>query len=372
MTKGLDKLLSSFTLGNTSLNKINLKNKLFMSSMNRCRAEKNTCNATSIMQTYYSQRASAGVIFTEPIYISPDGLTRDYCSGLWNDDQIDSWKRINEKVHDKNGVIFATLSHGGRTSHPYFNGDHTPISPSAIRANIQIRLKDKLLDSVMPKEMTNDDINRVLEDFHKAAISVKKCNFDGISLHATSGSLVECFIKSNTNIRKDQWGGEGGLEFPVQILKRFKTEFEKHRISIKINPFDKYNDMDEQNPKEKYLKLISRIKDESPIDLIELKELEEIGSDDQSISNICQSKIISGIFAQEIRNNGCFLISNFGTKKIKDAIFKMENNLADFISCATFYVSNPDLPEKLKSNIPLVLPDPKLYYSNAEEGYIDY
>jgi N-ethylmaleimide reductase len=266
MKKGLEKLLSPCTIGN----KLNVKNRIFMSSMNRCRADKKTCKATTIMQTYYSQRASAGIIFTEPIYISPDGLTREFCSGLWNDDQIDGWKRINDKVHEKEGVIFATLSHGGRTSHPYFNGGYTPFSPSAIRPDIQIRLNDKLLDAVMPREMTNDDISRVLENFHETAIRVKKANFDGISLHATSGSLVECFIKSNTNTRKDHWGMEGGLEFPIQILKRFKTEFEKNRISIKINPFDRYNDMYEEKPKEKYLKLISRIHDETPIDLTHL------------------------------------------------------------------------------------------------------
>jgi N-ethylmaleimide reductase len=349
------------------LGKLKIKNKIFMSSMNRCRADKKNCKATPIMQTYYEQRSSAGIIFTEPIYISQEGLTRDFCSGLWNDDQIDGWKRINEKVHERDGVIFATLSHGGRTSHPDINGGITPISPSAVRPDIQIRLKDRLLDAVTPREMTQDDISRVLEDFHKTAIRAKKANFDGISLHASSGSLVECFIKSNTNLRGDYWGHEGGLQFPIEVLKRFKCEFDRQYISIKINPFDKYNDMLEDNPKEKYLKLIDKIHSDTSIELIELKEIIEEGSDYLN----SQTKVMSDLFGQEIRK-GSKLISNFGTKNINDAINKMEDNTADFVSCATFYVSNPELPEKLKKNIPLQYADPKLFYTNGEEGYIDY
>ena len=275
-----------------------------------------------------------------------------------------------DKVHENEGVIFATLSHGGRTSHPYINGSFTPISPSSVRPNIHIRINDKLEEGVTPREMDVGDINRVLDDFHKCAVRVKKCGFDGISLHATSGSLVECFIKSNTNLRTDNWGGEGGLQFPIEILNRFKSEFNKDLISIKINPFDHYNDMHETNPKEKYLNLIQKIHEESQIGLIELKEVVETGNDNMSNSSN-RIKIISELFEQEIKRGSNF-ISNFGTKNINDAIIKMEKNTCQFVSCATFYVSNPDLPNLLKNNKPIILPDETLYYTHGVQGYIDY
>ena len=68
----------------------------------------------------------------------------------------------------------------------------------------------------------------------------------------------------------------------------------------------------------------------------------------------------------------CKLISNFGTKNIEDGLRLIEEDYCDFLSCATFYVSNPDVSLRLKRNVPLRLPDESLYYTDGVEGYIDY
>lgn len=364
---GLEKLLSPFKLG-----KLNLKNRIFMSCMNRCRADKDG-KANRMMIEYYKQRANAGIMFSEPLYISREGLTRENCSALWSDEFIDGWRRIVDQVHEKEGVIFAFLSHGGRTSHSEINGGIQPVSPSSVIADIKLYAKGRKLETEAPREMSDDDIKKCLDDFHKAAIRAKKIEFDGIGLHGSSGNLVECFIKSKTNLRHDIWGGEGGLDFPIEILKRFKTEFSEDRISIKINPFDHYNDMDEARPKEKYLKLIDKINSEAKIGFIEFKEHPEVNTTNSDEASFTSAKIKKETLAisKHIRKN-FYLISNFGTKNMKDAIDKMENDLADFVSVATHYVSNPNLPEKLRKNKPLILPEEQTYYSQGQEGYIDY
>jgi N-ethylmaleimide reductase len=349
---------------------LKLKNKIFMSSMNRCRACKNSGGVTEMMQVYYEQRASAGIIFTEPIYVNKQGLTSLGCS-YWTDDNLEGWKKLVGKVREEGGVIFATLSHGGRVSHPEINGGKIPLAPSAVKPNIHIRAEKQILDSVTPKEMTTDDIQYILDDFHTVAQGIKKAGFDGISLHGSSGCLVESFIKSNTNLRKDMWGHYGGLDFPVQILKRFRSEFDPNYISIKINPFDGYNDMYESEPLKKYSALVDKIMLEAPIGLVELKEAYETGTDFANTQSKTKSKNLE--IAKKIKSYKNFkLISNFGTKNIDNGLNLINQGKCDFLSCATFYVSNPNLPQKLKLGRPLIFPQENLYYTDGVSGYIDY
>lgn len=363
----MEKLLAPFQLG-----KLTLKNRIFMSPMSRCRADFN--NKTSrIMETYYEQRSTAGCILSEPIAVSIEGLTGRAEPGMWSDEFIDGWKRIIERVNNKDGIIFGTLSHGGRAS--IANNYGGILAPSAVYS--KFRLENVREDpsvkeySIEPKAMTLDDINRILDCFHQASIRIKKAGFNGIHLHASSGCLVESFMKSKTNKRTDRFGDPA--EFTTEILKRFKDSFDDQYIGIKIAPVDQYNNIYEENPKQKFKYIISEIK-KINIGLIEIKETcDKIIYEENEFLPSEQIKSCIKYFNREIRkDNKSYLIANFGTKNIQDAIDIMENDISDFVSCASFFISNPNLPEKIKKGEELILPNVKYYSTGGEKGYIDY
>ncbi len=89
---------------------------------------------TDIMQTYYAQRASAGLIISEATGISREGLGWPYAPGLWTDDQIEAWKPVTAAVHAAGGRIVAQLWHMGRIVHSSFLGGQPPVSASATQA----------------------------------------------------------------------------------------------------------------------------------------------------------------------------------------------------------------------------------------------
>jgi len=351
--------------------KLMLKNRIFMSTMTRLRADPKTLNATKIMEEYYSKRSNSGLIFTEPIAVSIEGLLGVGCPGMWHDSFIEGWQRITDKVHSKGGVIFATLSHGGRVSHYSFNGNNPPLAPSEIEEDFELPITNNQIRAATTKEMSEDDIKYVFESFYQSALRVKNVGFDGICLHASSGALVESFIKSSTNKRKDKWGKMGGLDFPLTILKIFKEVYESDRISIKIGPVSQFNKIYDRNPIKKYTHLIEKALDIG-IGMIEVKETtNDIMYEEFDLKPTEQIPSCISLFSPLIRaKNNCKAIANFGTKNMEDGIYIINSDISDFVSCGTFFINNPDLPNKILNKEEIILPERKYFYNHTPEGYI--
>ncbi|SEF82504.1 NADH:flavin oxidoreductase / NADH oxidase family protein [Flavobacterium urumqiense] len=70
---------------------------------------------------YYEQRASAGLIITEGSQVSRDAVGYINTAGIYTDEQVEGWKKVTKRVHDKGGKIFIQLWHVGRMSHPDFH-----------------------------------------------------------------------------------------------------------------------------------------------------------------------------------------------------------------------------------------------------------
>src|SRR5690606_31839935 len=104
-------LFSPYQLAN-----LDLKNRTVMAPMTRSRALGNKPN--ELVQTYYAQRASAGLIITEGTSPSPNGLGYARIPGIFNNEQIAAWKQVTDAVHERDGKIFLQIMHTGRVSHP--------------------------------------------------------------------------------------------------------------------------------------------------------------------------------------------------------------------------------------------------------------
>ena len=338
---------------------IPVKNKIFMSPMLRNRTINHI--PSDLQLKYYLQRIQAGVIFSEPLSVSKQGAVKENCGGIWHKDHIDGWRRITDEIHDKGGVIFGTITHGGRTSETSFNGNSPILIPSLTKEDRDIY-----------KEIDKDDINKIFDEFHSSVFNIKKSGFSGVHLHSSSGALLDSFLKSSTNLRTDEWGGiEGGCQFIIEIIKRLLDVFPNEKVGIKISPVDRFNDIYEDKPIEKYnyiLKKVSEIK----IGFVEIRE--SCDSHEFPLDKLKPKQQIPSCIRtfRNVINPSIQLIGNFGTKNIDDAALLIEDNYCDFISAATLYISNPNLPFKIAKKQNLLLPDPEHFYSSSEIGYTDY
>ena len=116
---------------------LELKNRIVMAPMTRCRAIGNIPN--DLMATYYQQRTAAGLIITEGTSPSPNGVGYDRIPGIYSEPQVIGWKKITSAVHKNGGKIFVQLMHTGRISHILNMEEGTQIlAPSAIKPTGQM------------------------------------------------------------------------------------------------------------------------------------------------------------------------------------------------------------------------------------------
>ena len=147
----------------TQLGAIGIKNRLVMAPLTRMRAVAGDV-PNPLAKTYYSQRASAGLIITEATQISPLGMGYPATPGIYSPEQTAAWKAIVDEVHAQGGVIVAQLWHVGRISHSSLHPQAgLPEAPSAIAPAGQTYGADwKLHHYETPKAMTEADISRLL------------------------------------------------------------------------------------------------------------------------------------------------------------------------------------------------------------------
>ena len=97
-----------------------------MSPMTRSRAINNIPN--DLMVEYYRQRSGAGLIITEGVAPSANGLGYARIPGIYSQAQVEGWKKVTDAVHQKGGKIFIQLMHTGRVSHADNMEDGTEIN----------------------------------------------------------------------------------------------------------------------------------------------------------------------------------------------------------------------------------------------------
>lgn len=338
--------------------KLQFKNRVFMAPMTRSRAPEQV--PTELMQEYYVQRASAGLIITEGTQISPEGVGYVFTPGIHTEEQIKGWQKITNAVHEKGGVIFSQLWHVGRASHPDFHGGKLPVAPSAIAFQGQAFTLQGPKDAVVPRALTTEEVKATVEDFRKAAEAAKRAGFDGVEVHGANGYLPAQFLEDGSNTRTDSYGGsiENRARFILEITDAAISVWGPERVSVRLSPRNPYNGMSDSNPEATYLYVAEQL-EKRKVGILHLMEGSELPAGVQALAPRIR-KIFSGL-----------LIINFGyTQETAENV--LEQGVADAVSFGALFIGNPDLPERFAAHAPLATPDRASFYGGTDHGYTDY
>ncbi|MBK9393340.1 MAG: alkene reductase, partial [Uliginosibacterium sp.] len=181
---------------------LNWPNRIVMAPLTRCRASAGRV-PNALMAAYYAQRASAGLILSEAIAITPMGVGYPDTPGLWSAEQVEGWKLVTRAVHAAGGRIFAQLWHVGRISDPEHLGGALPVAPSAIKAEGHVSLLRPMRDFVVPRALETGEIASLIAAYRRAAENAKLAGFDGVEIHGANGYLPDQFLQDSTNRRTD-------------------------------------------------------------------------------------------------------------------------------------------------------------------------
>lgn len=344
-----------------------LKNRIVMPPMTRSRSTQPDDIPNPLMATYYTQRAQAGLIISEGTQVSPLGKGYAWTPGIYSEAQTQGWKKVTDKVHAAGGIMFAQLWHVGRVSHPANTGGEQPVAPSALKAEgVQVFIdKDNnpgFTDTVMPRAMTQQDIDEAIAAFRRAASNADNAGFDGIELHAANGYLINQFIDSQSIARTDGYGGslDNRLRFLREVVTAVSEEIGAHRIGVRLAPLTTLNGTVDDDPETTYVAAAKQL-NELGVGYIHIAEADWEDAPQMPVA-----------FKQALRDvfDGVMIYAGkYDSTRAADAL---ASGWADMIGFGRPFVSNPDLPHRLQHGLPLAEHDPETLFGGAEKGYTDY
>lgn len=206
------------------IGKIEVKNRLIRSATAESMATKEGFVTEDLIELYKKlAEGGVGTIVTGFMFVSPEGRASFKMTGISGDEHIEGLSRLVSDVKKvaKDVVFVAQLAHAGRQS--FIN----PIAPSAVK---------DLFTGLVPREMTKEEIGKVIEDFANSAIRAEKAGFDAVQLHCAHGYLLSEFISPYTNRRRDEYGTERE-KILLDIMERIR-ERSRIPVMVKMNACD--------------------------------------------------------------------------------------------------------------------------------------
>lgn len=351
---------------------LHLSHRVVMAPLTRMRAAQPGDVPWSLNAEYYGQRASqGGLLISEASQISDQGKGYPATPGIYSPEQVAGWKLVTKAVHAKGGYIFLQLWHVGRSSHSslHRNGE-LPVAPSALP------LKGKVLTSQWkqvpfetPRALALEELPGLVEDYRNAAANAKAAGFDGVELHSANGYLLDQFLEDSSNRRTDAYGGpiENRARLLMEVMDAVVDVWGKDRVGVRLSPYGIFNDMGDSDPVALFTYVLQKLGERgiAYVHLIEPRASNAGGGGGASVQGApSAAEVFRNVFAGVLLSAG-----GYSAQTAEEAIAK---GLADAVAFGRYFISNPDLPERLRIGAELNPYDRSTFYGGAEKGYTDY
>ncbi|KAH9945558.1 hypothetical protein B0H21DRAFT_823022 [Amylocystis lapponica] len=346
---------------------VELSHRVVLAPLTRRRADAQHVHS-DIGVEYYSQRASepGSLLITEGTFIFAKAGGISHVPGLWSDAQLAAWRKITDAVHAKGSFIFAQLWALGRAAYVDQLEAEDPSFPYVSASDVKISTQTRL-----PRPLTVAEIKEYVDGYAKAASdAVHRAGFDGVEIHGANGYLVDQFLQDVTNTRTDEYGGsiEKRSRFGLEVVDAVTKAVGADRTAIRLSPWGPVNDMRMDDPIPTFSHFVTRLAELHP-DLAYLHVVDPrvTGYEDHAVSEQDSNDFIRKIWAPRP------LISAGGFTREK-ALTSAEET-GDLIAFGRHYIANPDLPLKLRNNLPLTKYNRDTFYipgPQSVEGYTDY
>jgi anthraniloyl-CoA monooxygenase len=218
------------------LGRLELKNRVIVSPMDMYSAVDGVPGDFHLVHLGSKAMGGAGLVMTEMVCVSPEGRITPGCTGLWTDEQRDSWTRIVSFVHERSTARMGLqLGHSGRKGStrlmwegmdkPLPSGNWDVIGPSPLPYGP---------GSAVPRSVDRDEMDRVTAEFVAAAERGASAGFDLLELHCAHGYLLSSFLSPIANQRTDSYGGSlpNRLRYPLEVFDAVRAVWPADRPMI--------------------------------------------------------------------------------------------------------------------------------------------
>ncbi len=356
-------VFTPITLGNMTL-----PNRIIMAPLTRMRAVQPGDIPAPISQTYYEQRATAGLIISEASQISPQGKGYMATPGIYSAEQVQGWKSVTQAVHKAGGRMAIQLWHVGRVSHHSLQpNQQLPVSASALPYENKTTImgadgKPTRVACDTPRALETHEIPELIASYHKATELSREAGFDMVEVHAAHGYLLHQFQSAESNHRTDIYGGslENRARLTLEALDASLSAWDAQHVGIRISPLGIFNGLNDRDGEAMGLYLAEEFQ-KRKIAYLHISEPDWAGG-----------PVLSDEFRKAMRSRFSGVIIGAGNYTLEKATRMIESGYIDAAAFGRPYIANPDLVRRLQEGAALNPTRPELFYGGNEEGYTDY
>ncbi|KAL3232600.1 NADPH dehydrogenase 2 [Nakaseomyces bracarensis] len=363
---------------------IELSHRAVMGPLTRFRGKTpgNIPNA-ELAYEYYKQRAQrpGTLIVTEGTFISARAGGYDHAPGIWSKEQTEGWKKVFEGIHAQKSYVFVQLWALGRLANAVelardglkFEGASSGVYADESSKEAAEKANNPLV------ALSKEDIRDYVEEYVKAAKNAIDAGADGVEIHAANGYLLSQFLDIKANQRTDEYGGniENRARFTLEVVDALIDAIGAERVAIRLAPFMLYGGLvGSSNPTQiaQYAYLAGELERRGkegkrlayfhlmePRVVDPVKTEDEEGSEDNTVTNDFFNSIWKGVI---IKSGNYAIHPEVAKEVIKDK--------RTLISYGRFFISTPDLVDRLEKGLKLNSYDRNTFYSPDAKGYTDY
>jgi N-ethylmaleimide reductase len=359
----MSKLMSATRIG-----PYDIAHRVVLAPLTRMRAEAGAAPGP-LMAEYYAQRASNGGFMISEATIAVDG-GNGYLGapGLYDDSQIAGWKAVTDAVHAKRARMFLQLYHAGRQSNAQLQpGGGAPVGPSEVLHGGVAYTAAGWVPNTPNRALSTGEIADLVEGFRAAAKRAIAAGFDGVELHAANGYLFDQFLQDGSNRRTDAYGGsfENRFRFLREATEAVISVWGSDKVAVRLAPSGSFGDMSDSDP-EGLFTYVARALSQLKLAYLHLIEPRVVGNEDDAGKNP------HPVAAETLRKHfeGTIIAAGGFTAQSAEAI--LEAGDADLVAFGRHFVSNPDLPERIRNGWPLNAYVRDSFYGGTAVGYTDY
>jgi N-ethylmaleimide reductase len=216
------------------------------------------------------------------------------------------------------------------------------------------------------RAIEKSEIPCVLELYSGAVKHAREAGFDGVEVHAGNGYFIDQFLQDGSNKRTDEYGGpiENRTRLLFEVVDAMVSAWSGDRVAVRITPGGTFNAMTDSDPEALHSYIAEGL---TRFGLAYLHIIEPRMSGSMVIKDNqppIATQRARNIYKGKIVANGGF---EPGT-----AANAVEEGEADAISFGRYFVSNPDLPKRIREELPLAAYDRDTFYTFEAKGYTDY
>ncbi|KAL9948281.1 hypothetical protein D7B24_003227 [Verticillium nonalfalfae] len=353
---GESKLFQPVTVGN-----MKLEQRLAMCPLTRFRATENHIPMPSFEQ-YYGQRASTPgtLLVSEGTFIAPEHGGYANVPGIYNEEQVEAWRKVTDAVHDKGSFIVCQLWALGRTA----SVDVSEKEEIMFRSSGNIAVD---ADRPAPAPLTLEEIKSTAQQYAQAAKNAMRAGFDAVELHGANGYLIDQFLQDTANNRTDTYGGsvDNRSRFALEMVQAVCDAVGPERTGIRFSPWSTFNAMKMKNPIPQFTDIIKKL---NPLKLAYIHLVES-----RIAGNLDVEAADSLAFAVEAREGPLLIAGGYTpqtARRLVDEDFPDKDIVVGF---GRFFISTPDLPFRIKTGLELNKYNRDTFYTPMSTvGYTDY